>query len=174
MILKRINLGFITINWRKSCIKAASFAIMINGSPTYFFLISRGPTQCFTLFPLLFLIIINGLSRKLTNARDNGLIARCRIINWVPLSHLIFVDNLLTIEKSYPYEWKVIFNTLFDFELASSLLMNQLKSNMISREPNVDWSKDIANIFGVKVTHLDAGFTYLGFLLKPIGYKNKD
>jgi len=84
------------------------------------------------------------------------------------------VDNLLTIEKSYPYEWKVIFNTLFDFELASSLLMNQLKSNMISREPNVDWSKDIANIFGVKVTHLDAGFTYLGFLLKPIGYKNKD
>lgn len=124
--------------------------------------------------PLLFLITIDGLSKKLTNARDRGQITGCRIGNRVSLSHLVFAEALFTIGKSYPSEWRVIFNIITDFGTASGLLVNWSKSLFISSDPEATEIMEIASIFGVKSSQMDEAVTYLGFFLKPNGYKIKD
>lgn len=58
----------------------------------------------------------------------------------VPLSHLMFMDDLLEITKFDPTEWQVIYNILIDFGSGSALglYINQSKSIMVSSEPDVD------------------------------------
>lgn len=113
--------------------------------------------------PLLFLITIDGLSKKLANARDRGQITGSRIGNRVSLSNLMFAEALFTIGKSYPSEWRMIFNIITDFGTASGLLVNWSKSLFISSDPEATEIMEIANIFGVKSLQMDEGFTYLGF-----------
>jgi len=86
----------------------------------------------------------------------------------------MFVEALFTIGQSYPSKWWVIFNIITDFGTASGLLMNWSKSLFISSDPKATEIMDIANIFGVKSSQMDEGFTSLGFFLKPNGYKIKD
>lgn len=86
----------------------------------------------------------------------------------------MFAEALFTIGKSYPSEWRMIFNIITDFGTASGLLVNWSKSLFISSDPEATEIMEIANIFGVKSLQMDEGFTYLGFFLKPNGYKIKD
>lgn len=161
------------INWIKSCINMTSLAILINETPIKFFQISRGLRQDYALSPLLFLIKTDGLSTRLTWAQESGKIIGCRIRNRVSLSHLIFLDNLLTIGKSNPSEWWVINNIILDFGNASGLQVSHPKSTLVSSDLESSEIMEVANIFGVKSTHMDDGLAYLGLFLIPNGWKNK-
>lgn len=74
MILHKMGIGLKMINWIKAYDKSATFAILINGFPTNYFSVSVGLCQGCTLSPLMFLIIMDGMSRKITDARE------CRLI----------------------------------------------------------------------------------------------
>lgn len=168
------KLAWDLINWIKSCINMSSLAILINETPVKFFQISRGLRKYYAFSPLLFLIKIDGLSRRLTWAQESGKIIGCRIRNRVSLSHLIFLDNLLIIGKSNPSEWWLINNIILDFGNASGLQVSRPKSTPISSDLESSEIMEVSNIFGVKSTHMDDGLAYLGFFLIPNGWKNKD
>jgi hypothetical protein len=78
-----------------NCITYASFVVMINGETSPFFNPGRGLRQGFPLSPLLFLLIVEGLSRLLKEALENGSFKGVIIGQSYNITHLLFVDDIL-------------------------------------------------------------------------------
>ena len=85
--------------WLKTCVTTVHFSVLVNGSPTGFFDSSRGLRQGDPLFSLLFLLIMEVLSRFLKKIEEGGLIQGFRVgpINstGIHISHLLFVDDTI-------------------------------------------------------------------------------
>lgn len=69
-----IHLGFPMnlITWIMACISTPTFTVLINGSASQFFHSKRGLRQGCPLSPILFLIVMDGLSRLIASAKING------------------------------------------------------------------------------------------------------
>jgi hypothetical protein len=65
LILYHLGFGVHFLNWVMSCLTLVSFTILINGLTFEFFKPSRGLRHGFPLYPLLFLIVVEGLARLL-------------------------------------------------------------------------------------------------------------
>ena len=63
LVLLQIGLTIDVVDWVMGCVSSTSFAIIVNGSPTSFFRSSKGLRQGCPLSPLLFLLVIEHLSR---------------------------------------------------------------------------------------------------------------
>lgn len=83
------------IRWIMCCITLVSFAILINGSTSYSFRVERGLRQGCPLSPLLFLLFMEGLSRKIASKKSEGRLMGVKITNQCILTHLLFVDDIL-------------------------------------------------------------------------------
>ena len=81
------------------CISTVKFSILINGSPSDFFGSSRGIWQGDPLSPLLFDIVMEGLSRMLdvapTTSQFSGFSVGNTVDNSVMVSHLLFANDTL-------------------------------------------------------------------------------
>jgi len=62
LLLLHIGIDYVTVEWIMACVCNVSFSVLVNGSPSEFFYGSRGLRQGCPLSPLLFLLIIEGLS----------------------------------------------------------------------------------------------------------------
>jgi hypothetical protein len=92
-----IHLGFFHqfVVWIMSCISSVSFVVLLNGATTPFFRSGRGLRQGCPLSPLLFLLIVEGLSRLLKEVEGNGSIKGVPIGVSCNITHLLFVDDIL-------------------------------------------------------------------------------
>lgn len=70
LALKQFGLSPQWINWVRECVSSVSYSLLLNGSPFGFILPSRGLRQGDPLFPFLFVIGMELLSRMLDKARD--------------------------------------------------------------------------------------------------------
>lgn len=77
------------------CIKSTNFAILVNGCPTTFFQASRGLRQGCPMSPLLFILVIEGLSRLIHQARPEGSFTGIQVSPHVIITRLLFVDDIL-------------------------------------------------------------------------------
>jgi hypothetical protein len=68
-----IHLGFGSqfVSWVMNCITYVPFSILINGATCPFIRPKGGIIQGFPLFPLIFLLVVEGLSRLLKEAIGN-------------------------------------------------------------------------------------------------------
>ncbi|XP_030924785.1 uncharacterized protein LOC115951776 [Quercus lobata] len=71
-LMDRIGFGARWSRWIKACIFTVKFSVLINGSPKGFFGSSRGLRQGDPLSPLLFLMIMEVLSRLLKRTENGG------------------------------------------------------------------------------------------------------
>ena len=85
--------------WIKACVTSVRFSVLVNGSPKGFFGCSRGLRQEDPLSPLLFLLIMEVLSRLLKKTKKCNLIRGFHVgdVNavGVRISHLLFADDTL-------------------------------------------------------------------------------
>ena len=95
LFLIHIGMPMEMVEWILGCIQSASFAVLINGSPSNFFLPSRGLRQGFPLSPFLFLLVAEALSISLYNEREVRLIKGVRVANQIELTHVLLVDDVL-------------------------------------------------------------------------------
>ena len=70
LVLIKLGMNMELVEWIMGCIQSTSFAVLINGSPSEFFMPSRGIRQGFPLFPFIFLLVADALSKLIVKSHD--------------------------------------------------------------------------------------------------------
>lgn len=104
---------------------ASCFSILINGSPWGFFKSTRGLKQGDPLSPILFILVVEALSRGLQHLQAEGLLETYALPRGaVPVSHLCFADDLVIFTKATRRSLQVLFEFLAKYEIASGQKIN--------------------------------------------------
>jgi hypothetical protein len=77
------------------CIKKSSFTILINGAASLFFHVGCGIKQGCPLSHLIFLLVVEGLSRAIADAKRRGYFQGITISPTLRITHLLFVNYVL-------------------------------------------------------------------------------
>jgi hypothetical protein len=168
-ILERMGFGSRWCSWIKACISSVRFSVLVNGSPSGFFSSSRGLRQGDPLSPLLFLLIMEVLSRMLRKMVEDGFLTGFSIGRDVSISHLLFADDSILFCDANPQHLMYIRLVLTFFEAVTGLRVNLSKSEMVpvGDVPNL---RGLADIMGCHIGSLP--MSYLGM---PLGanFKSK-
>ena len=90
VVLSKMGFSLNFISWVMSSLSSVSFALLVNGTASPFFKSGRGLRQGCPLAPLLFLIVVEGLSRALLYVKECGIYHGLSFGNEVTLSHVLF------------------------------------------------------------------------------------
>ena len=162
------------ITWIMSSLSSVSFALLINGAALSFFNAGRGLTQGCPLAPLLFLIVVEGLSRELLSAKECGIFHGISFGNDISISHVLFVDDIVTVSDGSEQSLSTLYEILLIFCNATRMLINGDKSTILHVGLDEYELITLHKIFTFPVTKLEYGLKYLGFHLKPCRYLIKD
>ena len=166
-LLARMGFGQRWCQWIKTCVSTVQFSVLVNGSPEGFFGNSRGLRQGDPLSPLLFLLIMEVLSKMFRKFEEAGLIHgfRAGVLGGfeVRISHLLFVDDTIVFCDAVPEQLMQIRKVLSCFEAVTGLKVNLSKSEMVPVGV-VDSMTSLANILCCRVGALP--MLYLGM---PLG-----
>eukprot|EP00253_Pinus_taeda_P014295 PITA_14295 len=171
-----IHLGFPHnfIPWIMACITSPTFSVLINGSASHLFHSERGLRQGCPLSPLLFFIVMDGLSRLIATTKRDGDLCGLKISDDCFLTHLLFMDVVLifldgNIRDSYSFS-----NILSLFSSATGMLANHSKSTITFARTSIHEPHFAQQLFPYYINPLDRGLKYLGFWIKPISQKIAD
>jgi hypothetical protein len=98
-LMERCGFGVKWRNWIHFCISSVRFSVLINGTPCGFFPSSRGLRQGDSLSPLLFVLVMEALSRLMDKAVVRGYLEGFSVDNanasGLKVSHMLFADDTL-------------------------------------------------------------------------------
>jgi hypothetical protein len=80
--------------------------------PLIFFRSGRGLRQGCPLSPLLFILVMEGLSLLLKSSIGEGKLSGIKVSRLLNILHLLFVDDVLIMSKACLIEWKEIINII--------------------------------------------------------------
>ena len=89
------------------CVTSANFVVLINGRPTNFFKSTKGLRQWCPLSPLLFLLVVEGLSRAIQKQVREKKIEGVFVDKGIRITHLMFVDDVIIFGSGNITEWEV-------------------------------------------------------------------
>ena len=160
--------------WRKwiyFCIFSVRFFVLVNGSPCGFFKSSWGIRQGDPLSPMLFVIIMEGLSRMLDMTIGAGMLSGFAVSrnanDPLLISHLLFADDTLIFCEADSDHIAHLRSILVWFEAISGLRVNLGKSELV-QVGEVPFLEELADILGCQTSTLP--MKYLGL---PLGAKFK-
>eukprot|EP00253_Pinus_taeda_P008165 PITA_08165 len=174
LLLTHLGFKLDFINWIMGCVTSVSFAVLINGAASPFFKGQRGLRQGCPLSPLLFLLVAEGLSRLLMEAKREGLIKGLEVAVNLFISHLLFVDDILLFTNGSLNEVKELKVILDIFMKATGMQINFRKSHFIFEGFNRNERAQITSVIPFEAYTMEYPFKYLGFWLKPNSYKKQD
>ena len=152
--------------WIKAYVTSVHFSVLVNGSPKGFFGSSCGLRQGDPLSLLLFLLIMEVLSRILKKTEENNLIRRFQVgaVNsvGVQISHLLFADDIILFCDASREQLLSIRLLLSCFQAFTGLKVNVGKSE-IAPVGEVNNLVALASILQCRVGSLPMKF--LGMLL---------
>ena len=156
------------------CLTSVNFAILINGTPSRFFIASKGTRQGCPLSPLLFILVIEELSLLLKDAKEKGRIRGIKISANMTLTNLLFVDNVVLFCIGTVDEWMAFDVILETFCAASGMFISLEKSGFLFSDLELGVQRSIHSFLPYKMEPILNGFKYLGYFIKSLGYKVKD
>jgi hypothetical protein len=145
------------------------FSVLVNGSPSGFFNSFRGLRQGDPLSPLLFVVVMEALSKMFSVTVDSGRLSGFSVGSRLPvvnISHLLFADDTLVFCEANPSYLCVL---LLCFKAVSGLKVNLAKSLLVP-VGNVDNAVKLVVILGCGTSSLP--LKYLGMPLEAC-YKAK-
>ena len=95
LILIQIVFSHTFENWVMSCVHTVSFIVLINGSTSKFFIPRKGIIQGYPLAPLLFLLVVEGLSKSLEEENVWGMFKGIKMGSSLLNSHPRFLYDIL-------------------------------------------------------------------------------
>jgi hypothetical protein len=166
-MLQRCGFGERWKEWIKCCISTVKFSILVNGTPSSFFQSSRGIRQGDPLSPLLFVVVMEALSRMLYESMCQGLLSGFSVgirgNEALVVNHLLFVDDTLIFCGAHAEHVRNLRCTFLCFEAVSGLRINLDKSELVPIG-EVEDVESLAHILGCRIGSLP--MTYLGM---PLG-----
>ena len=166
-LLEMMGFGDRWRRWLKTCVSTVHFSVLINGFPVGFFGNSRGLRQGDPLSPLLFLVIMEVLSRILKKTEEGvfiqGFLAGPINSTGIRVSYLLFADDTILFCDASREQILSIRLVLTCFQAFTSLKVNVGKSEIVPIE-EVRNIQSLANILQCKVGSLP--MIYLGM---PLG-----
>ena len=170
-LLEMMGFGGRWRSWLKTCVTTVRFSVLVSGSHVGFFGSSRGLRQGDPLSSLLFLLIMEVLSRILKKTEEGGFIqgfhAGPSISTGICISHLLFVDNTFLFCDASREQSFSIRLVLTCFQAFTGLKVNVGKSEIVPIG-EVSYIQTLANILQCKVGSLP--MLYLGM---PLGTSYK-
>ena len=160
-------------HWIYACISSVRFSVLVNGNSRGFFHTSRGLRQGDPLSPLLFLLIMEALSRMLDKATEGVFISNFSVgnsnRNILTISHLLFADDTLIMCGVELDQLWYLRSVSIWFQVVFTLKINLSKSELVpvGSVPNVT---ALASILGCRVSALP--LMYLGLPLRA-SFKKK-
>jgi len=94
-LLAKIGLRSNIINWIMAYVEKVSYAVIINGIPSPFFLAERGLCQGCPLSPLMFILSMNSLSLHINKVVSGNRCRPLKICRNITISHNLFVHDVL-------------------------------------------------------------------------------
>ena len=174
LLLIQIGIPLMGVNWIMGCITGSCLAVLVNGTPSEFFSVSRGLRQGCPLSPLLFILIMEGLSRIILDAQHLGKIMGFRYSPNLSITHLFFVDDVILIGAGTIDEWRAYKEALDLFCGVSGMVISPIKSSFLYQNVDSEFREELVGLFPFKMDPITVGFKYLGFYLKPLGYHTSD
>ena len=157
------------VNWIMGCVTNAYFAVLVNGSPSEFFPASRGIRQGCPLSPLLFILVIESLSRIILDKHLKGLISRIQYTHGLSPTHLLFVDDVILFGVGTVEEWEAYKDALGLLCSATGMMVSTEKSSFLYHKVDDGTRCLISTFLPYNMEPISLGFKYLGFRLKPLG-----
>jgi hypothetical protein len=114
--------------WIMGCITSVNTVFLVNGVPTDFFKIHRGLRQGCIVSPLLFLLVVECLSRLMIQDVNTGSFQGLKVVARTFNSHLFFVDDVLILGAGKFDDWLAFKTILTNFCFASGMVVNCQKS----------------------------------------------
>jgi hypothetical protein len=108
LMLIQCGFGHHMTKWIMGCVTSTSLAILINGEATNFINNGRGLRQGCPLSPLLFILVMEGLSLSLKKSHSEGKLTGIKVSRMVRILHLLFVDDVIIMSNASIIEWKEI------------------------------------------------------------------
>jgi hypothetical protein len=166
-MLRRCGFGERWCSWIAHCISSVRFSVLVNGTPSGFFSSSRGLKQGDHLSPLLFVIVMEALSKLSSATVHRGFLSGFSVGSGsngvISISHLLFADDTLVFCGANPNHLHYLRLLFLSFEAASSLKINLAKSVLV-HVGHVDNMDEVAGILGCGVSSLP--LKYIGL---PLG-----
>ncbi|XP_058758054.1 uncharacterized protein LOC131631277 [Vicia villosa] len=140
-------------------------SVLVDGSPTKEFLVSRGLRQGDPLSPFLFVLVAEGLAGLVRKSIDIGEFQSFDIRGSCKVELLQFADDTLIVgDGSWKHAW-AIKAVLRAFEVVSGLGINYHKSKLIGINFNSFFLEAASHLFSCR--REDSNFYFLGI---PIGF----
>jgi hypothetical protein len=111
------------------CVKSVTYLVLVNGQPFGRIIPTRGLRQGDPLSPYLFLIVAEGLSALLAQAKTDQRIFGVPVVaGGFRLNHLFFTDDSFLFCRANFTEWNNLFQVLQIYEKASGQQLNTAKT----------------------------------------------
>ncbi|GKU95494.1 hypothetical protein SLEP1_g8850 [Rubroshorea leprosula] len=151
--------------WIQECLQLSMVSILINGSLTRQFPVTKGIRQGDPLSPFLFLIVAEGLNGLMTAAVNKKLYKGVEVRNdAVTITHLQFADDTIFFGEALEQNIRTVKCILRTFEMMVGLKINFEKCQLMGIEVEDDWRNKMAYRLGCKEGEFP--IKYLGI---PIG-----
>ncbi|XP_056692079.1 uncharacterized protein [Spinacia oleracea] len=127
-----------------NCVASPSTSVIINGKPSPTFKTSRGIRQGDPISPYIFIICMEYLSDLITEAASEGKWKPfCLRKNGIPITHLMFADDLLLFGDTSPSTLNSLKEVLENFWECSGQKMNNSKSRIYFSKYTSQHQKDL-------------------------------
>ncbi|VFQ89348.1 unnamed protein product [Cuscuta campestris] len=119
------------VNWVKQCITTPTYSIQLNGEDYGYFQRKRGIRQGDPISPLLFVLIMEYLSRLLQQLKHNKLFRFHPMCGTLKLINLCFADDLIVVCRADENSIQCVMKVLHKFQRTIGLSINKAKSQII-------------------------------------------
>ena len=131
LVLLQIGVPGNFVSWILGCVESANFVVLINGTPSAFFPMSRDIRHGCPLSPLLFILVIEGLSLLISQAHSAGDIYGIKLAPQLYLTHLLFVDDAILFDAGTLSDWQHYKHILDTFCKVTSMEINLENSSFL-------------------------------------------
>ncbi|GKV43845.1 hypothetical protein SLEP1_g51093 [Rubroshorea leprosula] len=168
-MMERMGFDIVWRGWIAKCLKSNMVSVLVNGSATKEFSMTRGLRQGDPLSPFLFLMVVEALNGLTSAVVAKGYFWGVKIGDGeLEVSHLQFADDTLFMGEATEDNVWTVKCIMRAFELVSRLKINYRKSSLIGVNIDEDWIRSMAWMMNYKTESLPC--KYLGM---PLGANPK-